>query len=180
MTTTPMRGELTGDYVLDIVRTRIGFAARHTIGPKVRGQFEEFEGSAHLDGDDPSKSSVRLTIQAGSFQTHNRQRDNLLRGRFLNIGEHPTIAFTSTGAQQVDETTFKLTGDLTIRGVTKPITVAFEQTGAEHDPQGNVRIHFKGGATINRKDWGVNWNAAAGLVGTKVALEIDVAAIRQT
>ncbi|GAA1281065.1 polyisoprenoid-binding protein [Planotetraspora silvatica] len=180
MTTTPMRGELTGDYVLDIARTRIGFAARHTIGPKVHGHFEEFEGSAHLDGDDPSQSSVKLTIRAGSFQTHNRQRDNLLRGRFLKTADHPTITFTSTGAQQVDETTFKLTGDLTIRGVTKPITVAFEQTGAEHDPRGDVRIRFKGGATINRKDWGVNWTAAAGLVGKKVALEIDVAAIRQT
>jgi polyisoprenoid-binding protein YceI len=181
MTTTAALGELTGDYALDTARTRIGFVARHTIGPKVRGRFEEFEGAGHLDGDDPSKSRVELTIQAGSIQTHNPQRDDLLRGKLLNLVEHPTITFTSTGAQQVDETTFKLTGDLTIRGVTKPVTVAFERTGAEQGPRGNVRIHFKGSAMINRADWGVNGNAATGaLISKKVALEFDVAAVRQT
>ncbi|WP_371782886.1 YceI family protein [Streptosporangium subroseum] len=180
MTTTTTLGELTGDYTFDTAHTRIGFAARHTVGPKVCGQFEEFGGSAHLDGDDPSKSKVKFTIQAGSIQTHNPQRDNVLRGKFLDLDNHPTIAFTLTGAQQVDETTFGLTGELTIRGVTKPVTVAVERTGAEHDPRGNARIHFKGRATINRKDWGVHWIAAVGLVGKKVALEFDVAVIRQT
>ncbi|WP_319018310.1 YceI family protein [Microbispora sitophila] len=170
---------LTGDYTLDIAHTRIGFVARHTIGPKVRGQFEEFEGSAHLDGDDPSNSNVQLTIQAGSIQTHNPQRDDMLRGRFLKLDDHPTITFVSTGAQQVDETTFELTGDLTIRGVTRPVTVAFARIGAEQDPQGDVRVHFRGSATINRKEWGVSWAATAGLVGKKVALELDVTAIRQ-
>jgi polyisoprenoid-binding protein YceI len=180
MTTTARLGELTGDYALDTARTRIGFVARHTVGPKVRGRFEEFEGSAHLDGDAPSKSRVKLTIQAGGIQTHNPQRDRLLRGKFLKSDDHPSIAFTSTGIQQIDETTFNLTGGLTVRGVTNPVTVAFEWTGAEHDPQGDVRIHFKGSATINRSDWGVSWTAAAGLVGKKVALEFDVVAIRQT
>ncbi|MEU6424286.1 YceI family protein [Microbispora sp. NPDC046973] len=170
---------LTGDYTLDIAHTRIGFVARHTIGPKVRGQFEEFEGGAHLDGDDPSKSNVTLTIQTGSIQTRNPQRDDMLRGRFLKLHDYPIITFVSTGARQVDETTFELTGDLTIRGVTNPVTVAFTRIGAEHDPQGDVRVHFRGSATINRKDWGVGWAGAAGLVGKEVALELDVAAIRR-
>ena len=168
--------ELTGDYVLDTAHTRIGFVARHAMATKVRGQFDEFEGSAHLDGDDPSRSSAELTIQAKSIQTRNQQRDEHLRSKFLDMDNHPTITFTSIGVEQVDKTSFKVTGDLTIRAVTKPVTVDFELTGAENDPRGN----FQGTVTINRKDWGVNWNAATGLlVSEKVTLEFDVAAIRQ-
>lgn len=180
MTTTTKPSELTGNYVLDTAHTRIGFVARHAMATKVRGQFDEFEGSAHLDGDDPSKSSAELTIQANSLQTRNQQRDEHLRSKFLDMDNHPTITFTSTGVEQVDETKFKVTGDLTIRGVTKPVTVDFELTGAEN-PSGNFRVGFEGSVTINRKDWGVNWNAATGvLVSEKVTLEFDVAAIRQS
>lgn len=180
MTTTTKPSELTGDYVLDTAHTRIGFVARHAMATKVRGQFDEFEGSAHLDGDDPSKSSAELTIQANSLQTRNQQRDEHLRSKFLDMDNHPTITFTSTGVEQVDETKFKVTGDLTIRGVTKPVTVDFELTGAEN-PSGTFRVGFEGSVTINRKDWGVNWNAATGvLVSEKVTLEFDVAAIRQS
>ncbi|MGP3964792.1 YceI family protein [Nonomuraea sp. 3N208] len=180
MTTTTELSELTGDYVLDTAHTRIGFVARHTMATKVRGQFEEFEGSAHLDGDDPSKSSTQLKIQAKSLQTRNQRRDEQLRGNFLDMDDHPAITFTSTTVKQVDETTFKVTGDLTIRGVIKPLTVDFELTGAENDPRGNVRVGFKGSVTINRNDWGVNWNAATTvMVSPKVTLEFDVAAIRQ-
>ncbi|RVX40876.1 polyisoprenoid-binding protein YceI [Nonomuraea polychroma] len=180
--TTPTRlSELTGDYVLDTAHTRIGFVARHTMATRVRGQFDHFKGSAHLDGDDPSKSGARLTIQAKSLQTRNERRDEQLRDTFLGMDDHPAITFTSTKVKQVDETTFEVTGDLTIRGVTKPVTVDFELTGAEHGPEGDVRVGFKGSATINRNDWGVNWNAAtAVLVSPKVVLEFDVAAIRQS
>jgi polyisoprenoid-binding protein YceI len=181
MTTTTKLSELTGDYVLDTAHTRIGFVARHTMATKVRGQFDEFEGSTHLDGDDPSKSSAELTIQAKSIQTRNQQRDQALRSKFLDMDNQPAITFTSTGVEQVDETNFKVTGDLTIRGVTKPLTVDFELTGAENDPWGNFRVGFEGSVTISRKDWGVNWNAATGvLVSEKVMLEFDVAAIRQS
>jgi polyisoprenoid-binding protein YceI len=181
MTTTTKLSELTGDYVLDTAHTRIGFVARHTMATKVRGQFDEFEGSAHLDGDDPSKSSAELTIQAKSIQTRNQQRDDQLRSNFLDISHLPTITFTSTNVEQVDETAYKVTGDLTIRGVTRPVTVDFELTGAQNDPWGNFRVGFEGSVTINRKDWGVNWNAATGvLVSEKVKLEFDVAANRQS
>lgn len=181
MTTRTELSELTGDYVLDTAHTRIGFVARHTMATKVRGQFDEFEGSTHLDGDDPSKSSVELTIQAKSIQTRNHQRDRALRSKFLDMDNHPAITFTSTEVEQVDETNFKVTGDLTIRGVTQPLTVDFELTGAETDPWGNFRVGFEGSVTISRKDWGVNWNAATGvLVSEKVTLEFDVAAIWQS
>ncbi len=185
MTTTTKLSELTGDYVLDTAHTRIGFFARHAMVTKVRGQFDEFEGSAHLDGDDPSKSSAQLTIQAKSIQTSNQQRDDRLRSNdFLDMDNHPTITFTSTKVEQVDGTNFKITGDLTIRGVTKPVTVDFELAGAENDPWGNFRVGFEGKVTINRKDWGVSWNAALEsggvLVSDEVTLEFDVAAIRQS
>ena len=183
MTTTTRISELTGDYVLDPAHTRIWFVARHMMVTKVRGQFDEFEGKVHLDGEDPSKSSAELTIQARSIQTSNEQRDEQLRGNdFLDIPNHPTITFTSTVVELVDESKFKVTGDLTVRGVTKPVTVEFELTGAENDLWGNFRVGFEGSVTINRKDWGVSWNAVlesgAVLVSEKVTLEFDVAAIR--
>ena len=172
--------KLTGDYVLDPALTRIGFVAKHTIGPKVRGQFDAFEGTAHLDGDDPSASSARLSIRAESIQTGNHRRDPFLRSKFLRMADHPTLSFTSTGVEQVDETNVKLSGELTIRDVTKPVTVDFELVDVQDDPEGNVLANFKGSVTINRKDWGVRWAAAAGMVAKRVTLELDVTAIRQS
>ncbi|GAA3476156.1 YceI family protein [Streptomyces yanii] len=181
MSTMTTLSELTGDYVLDPTRTRIGFVARHAMATRVRGQFEEFEGSAHIDGEDLSKCSARLTIQAKSIQTRNQQRDDQLCGTFLDVDDHPALIFTSTKVQQLADTGFKVTGDLTIRGVTKPVTVDFELTGAENDPRVGFRVGLKGGITINRNDWGVNWNAATRiLVSPKVTLELDIAAIRRT
>src|SRR5215467_10856929 len=179
MITTTRLSELTGDYVLDTAHTRIGFIARHTMATKVPGQFGEFEGSAHLDGDDPSKSRAQLTIAAKSIQTRNQQRDEALRSKYLNMDNYPAITFTSTKVEQAGDTNFTVTGDLTIRDVTKPVTVDFKLTGAKTDPSGNFRVGFEGRVTINRKDWAVHWNAAPGVVSTKVTLEFDVAATRQ-
>jgi polyisoprenoid-binding protein YceI len=184
MTTTITKlSELTGDYTIDTAHTRIGFVARHAMVTKVRGAFQDFEATAHLDGDDPAKSSVSLTIQAKSINTGNEQRDNHLRSNdFFDMDNHPTITFASTEVEKVDDTNFKVTGDLTVRGVTKPVTVDFELTGVENDPWGNFRVGFEGTVTINRKDWGVSWNTALEsggvLVSEKVTLEFDVAAIR--
>jgi polyisoprenoid-binding protein YceI len=172
MTTTTSLSELTGDYQLDTARTRIGFAASSVLA-KVRGQFGAFEGSAHLDGADPSRSSVRLTIAATSIETGNQQRDGHLRSHFLDTGRHPVITFTSTGVERVAETSFRLTGDLTIRRVTSPVTLDLELTGAE-----NAQVRLAGKARINRKDWGVSWPAVLGTVSRQVALELDVAATR--
>jgi polyisoprenoid-binding protein YceI len=157
MTTTTKLSQLTGDYVLDTAHTRIGFLARAAMVTKVRGQLDEFVGSGHLDGDDPSKSSAQLTIQARSIQTRNHLRDGHLRRHFLDVDTYPTIAFTSTKVEQVDETNFKVTGDLTIHGATKRVTVDFELTGAENDPWGNFRVGLEGKASINRKDWRLSW-----------------------
>jgi polyisoprenoid-binding protein YceI len=170
---------LTGDYVLDTAHTRIGFVARHTMATKVRGQFEQYEAAVQLDGDDPTRSNVALTIQAESIQTRNKQRDGQLRGNFLDARSHPVITFASTKVQQAGETTYEVSGDLTIRGVTKPLTMTFELVAAENESWGRYRVRFEGGVTINRRDWGVNWSAAGLLVKEQVTLEFDVALIRR-
>ncbi len=182
-TETHVPTSLTGNYTLDPSHCRIGFSARHAMVTKVRGAFNDFDGSGYIDEDDPSKSHFEVTIKATSIDTRNPDRDNHLRSNdFLAMEEYPEITFRSTGVEKVADRDFRVTGDLTIRGVTKPVTVDLEFTGSVIDPWGNVRLGFEGGTTINRKDWGVNWNAAleAGgvLVSEKVNLEFELAAIK--
>jgi polyisoprenoid-binding protein YceI len=179
----PALTDLTGTWTLDPAHTRIGFVARHAMVTKVRGSFNEFEGTAALDGANPANSHAEVTIKAASIDTRNAQRDEHLRSNdFLAMEEHPEITFISTGARQVDDTTFELTGDLTIRGVTKSVTIPFTFEGAAKDPFGNVRAGFEGSVAINRKDWGVTWNAALEgggvLVSDKVTLEFEISAIK--
>ena len=179
----PALTDLTGTWTLDPAHTRIGFVARHAMVTKVRGSFNEFEGTAAFDGANPANSHAEVTIKAASIDTRNAQRDEHLRSNdFLAMQEHPEITFISTGVRQVDETTFELTGDLTIRGVTKSVTIPFTFEGAAKDPFGNLRAGFEGSVAINRKDWGVNWNAALEgggvLVSDRVTLEFEVSAIK--
>jgi len=181
--TAPALTELTGTYTLDPAHSRIGFVARHAMVTKVRGAFNEFEGTATLDGANPANSSAQVTISTASIDTRNAQRDGHLRSNdFLAMDEYPQITFVSTGARQVDDSTFELTGDLTIKGVTNPITIPFSFEGAAKDPFGNLRVGFEGAVTINRKDYGITWNAALEgggvLVSDKVTLEFEVSAIK--
>jgi polyisoprenoid-binding protein YceI len=181
--TAPALTELTGTYTLDPAHSRIGFVARHAMVTKVRGAFNEFEGTATLDGANPANSSAQVTISAASIDTRNAQRDEHLRSNdFLSMDEYPQITFSSTGARQVDDSTFELTGDLTIKGVTNPITIPFSFEGAAKDPFGNLRVGFEGAVTINRKDYGITWNAALEtggvLVSEKVTLEFELSAVK--
>ena len=179
----PALTELTGTYTVDPAHTRIGFVARHAMVTKVRGSFDEFAGTAVLDGANPANSRVEVTIEAASIDTRNAQRDEHLRGNdFLAMQEYPKITFASTGVRQAGETTFDVTGDLTIKGVTNSITIPFEFEGAAKDPFGNERVGFEGSVAINRKDYGVTWNAALEgggvLVSDKVTLEFEISAIK--
>jgi polyisoprenoid-binding protein YceI len=174
---------LTGEYAIDPTHSRIGFVARHAMVTKVRGSFDDFDGTGHFDADDPTKSHLQLTIRAASIDTRNADRDAHLRSSdFFDMEQHPEITFVSTAVDQVDPETFRVTGDLTIKGVTKPVTIDFDYAGSSVDPYQNQRIGLEGQATLNRKDWGVSWNAAleAGgvLVSEKVTLELEVSAIR--
>jgi polyisoprenoid-binding protein YceI len=175
--------DLSGTYVLDPAHTRVGFVARHAMVTKVRGQFNEFEGTAVVDGTDLTRSTVQLTIQAASIDTRNEQRDGHLRSNdFLAMEEYPQITFVSTAVETAGPTSFDVTGDLTIKGVTNSVTIPFEFEGAATDPFGNQRVGFEGSVVINRKDYGVTWNAALEtggvLVSEKITLEFEVSAIK--
>jgi polyisoprenoid-binding protein YceI len=182
-TTTDFRA-LTGTYALDVAHTRLGFVARHAMVTKVRGAFNSFEGTATIDGAEPSKSSVAITMDVASIDTRNEQRDGHLRTNdFLDLENYPTITFTSTSIEHDGGDDFQVTGDLTIKGVTRSVTIPLEFQGAVKDPWGNDRIGFEGSVVINRKDWGITWNAALEtggvLVSEKVTLEFEIAAVKQ-
>lgn len=175
--------QLTGDYTLDTAHSRIGFVARHAMVTKVRGAFGEFTGAVRADGADPSKSTVNVTIDVKSIDTGNADRDGHLRSNdFLEMDEYPQITFVSTAVSQSGDTMFEITGDLTIKGVTRSVAIPFEFAGAAKDPFGNERIGFEGSIAINRKDYGITWNAALEtggvLVSDKITLEFDISAVK--
>ena len=174
---------LTGDYSLDAAHSRVGFQARHAMVTKVRGAFNDVTGTIHLDGGDPSRSNAQVTVQAASVDTRNADRDaHLIGGDFLAIDQYPTITFASTAAERIDSENSLLTGDLSIRGVSRPVVIPFAFSGTAVDPWGNTRVGFEGSVVINRKDWGITFNAAldAGgvLLGEKVTLEFDLSLVK--
>jgi polyisoprenoid-binding protein YceI len=183
MTTITLPDTLTGDYTIDASHSRIGFVARHAMVTKVRGSFNDFTGSIHLDAANPAASTAQISIDVASIDTRNEQRDGHLRTNdFFDAPTFPKITFKSTSVQQLDDEKFAVTGDLSIKDVTKAITVAFEFAGLATDPYGNVRAGYEGTATLNRSDYGVSFNAALDtggvLVSDKINLELDVSAIK--
>ncbi|WP_439939162.1 YceI family protein [Nocardia sp. N13] len=176
------RDSITGDYVIDASHSRLGFSARHAMVTTVRGQFADFDGTAHVDAENPAASSVTINIRPASISTGTADRDgHLVSGDFFDVENHPAITFVSTRVER-DGAEWTITGDLTIKGVTKPVTIPFEETGTAVDPFGNTRVGFEGTTTINRKDWDLSWNAALEtggvLVSEKIKLEFDVSAIK--
>lgn len=177
--------QLSGTYTVDPAHSRIGFVARHAMVTKVRGAFNEFEGAAVLDGNNLANSTATVTIKAASIDTRNTQRDEHLRNNdFLAIESYPEITFVSTAVRRTGDTSAELTGDLTIKGVTNSVTIPFTYEGSATDPFGNLRVGFEGSVTINRKDYGVTWNAALEtggvLVSDKIVLEFEVSAIKSS
>jgi polyisoprenoid-binding protein YceI len=175
--------QLTGTYTIDPLHTQIGFVARHAMVTKVRGAFDEFTGTVVYDAADPAATSVTVAIAAASINTRNAQRDEHLRSNdFLAMETYPQITFVSTGLHQTADAGFDLTGELTIKGITNSITVPFTYEGAATDPFGNLRLGFTGAVTINRRDYGVTWNAALEtggfLVSDKIVLEFEVSAVK--
>jgi len=174
--------QLDGTYTIDPAHSRLGFVARHAMITKVRGSFTEFEGTART-GAGLADASIQVSAQTGSIDTSNADRDAHLRSAdFFDAENHPTMTFVSTQVTADGDDTMKVTGDLTIKGVTKPVTFDFEFGGQAVDPFGNERIGFDGTAVINRKDFGMEFNAALEtgglLVSEKIALEIEISAIK--
>ena len=134
--------DITGDYTIDASHSRLGFVARHAMVTKVRGQFGTFEGTARIDAATPSDSKVDLTIDVASVDTRSGDRDGHLKsGDFFDAEANPEITFVSTHVER-DGDDWAITGDLTIKDVTKSVTIDFEQTGSAQDPFGNTRVGF--------------------------------------
>ncbi len=172
-----------GIYAIDPSHTQIGFAVRHMAVSKVRGRFGSFEGTLEL-AENPVDSKVTLTIDANSVDTRDENRDNHLRTNdFFDVPNHPTWSFTSTSIVPAGPTDWKVVGDLTIRGVTRPVSLDVELEGVVKDPYGNHRVGFSGSTSINRDDFGVSFGAvmeAGGLVvAKKVDIEIELEAVLQ-
>ncbi len=175
--------ELTGKYNLDPAHSRIGFVARHAMVTKVRGSFNEVQGTGYLDVDNPAASTIELEIEAKSVDTRNADRDNHLRSNdFFDMETYPKITFKSTAVSKAGDDTYTVVGDLTIKGVTKSISFEAELSGPAKDPWGNSRVGLEGRVEVNRKDWGISFNApletGGVLVSEKVTLEFEVSAVK--
>lgn len=180
----PDLAALTGEYTFDPAHTTIGFVARHAMVTNVKGGFKEFTGTLHLDGSDPTRSTASVDVVMDSIDTGNAERDTHLKSSdFFRTDEHPTMTFRSTGAEALGGDRYRVTGDLTILGTTKPLTIDLEFNGAATDPFGNQRVGFEGTAEIRRSEWGLTWNAALEtggfLVSDKIKMVFDISAIRK-
>ena len=174
---TTIPGYVTGTWTIDPVHSEVGFSVRHMMVSKVRGKFTTFEGSV-TTAENPLESTVSATVDLGSIDTGNADRDNHIRSAdFFEVDAHPTMTFTSTGIR-ADGGDFVLDGDLTIKGVTKPVSLDLELGGFGPDAYGGTRAGFSASGVINRRDFGVDFNAAMEtggvVVGDKVTLNLEI------
>lgn len=180
---TPDQAALTGAYTVDPAHTTLGFVARHAMVTNVKGSFTDFTGTLNLDGTDPAKSTASFDVQMSSIDTGSADRDGHLKSAdFFKIDEFPTMTFRSTSAESLGGDDYRITGDLTLLGTTKPLSIDLEFNGAAKDPFGNERVGFEGKAEILRSEWGLTWNAALEtggvLVSDKIKLNFDISAIK--
>jgi polyisoprenoid-binding protein YceI len=162
-------------WKLDGGHSQVTFSAKHMGIMTVRGHFADVQAQIDFNEDDFTASSVEATIQAASVATHDEKRDGHLRsGDFFDVEKYPTITFKSTNIAHAEHDRYGMTGDLTIRGVSRPVTLDVVYSGQARDPWGNMHAGFSGEATIRRGDWGLNWNAALETGGFLVSDEIKI------
>ena len=171
---------LPGTYAIDASHTHVGFTVRHMMVSKVRGQFDKFDGTVVI-AEDPTQSSVNVTVEVDSINTNDENRDGHLKSAdFFNTGANKHLTFVST-AVRPDGSKWDVDGDATLNGVTKQITLVVDFEGALIDPYNNLRIGFSATGEINREDFGLSWNAALEtggvVVGKQVKLEIEAEAV---
>jgi len=170
-------------YNLDPSHSELGFSVKHLMVTNVKGRFQKFDARVELDEQDLTKSRLTVTIDAGSIDTRNADRDAHLRSAdFLDVENHPEVTFVSKRIERVGDNEYKVIGDLTIRGVTREVTLDAEETGRGRDPWGGDRIGFELRGSLNREDYGLTWNAALEtggvLVSPEVKLIIDVEVVK--
>lgn len=168
-----------GTFAIDASHSRVGFSARHAMVTKVRGSFNDYSGSAVVaDG----AATITIEINAASIDTRSADRDGHLQSPdFFDVAAFPKITFVSTSVKDSGADKIVVEGNLTIKDVTKPISITFEYTGTATDPFGNARFGFEGESEINRKDFGLTWNAALEtggiLVSENIKLEFEISTI---
>jgi polyisoprenoid-binding protein YceI len=172
-----------GTFAIDTSHSAAAFAVRHRMVSTTKGRFTDFAGEITI-ADDPLQSSVAVTIQAASINTGDEQRDGHLRSAdFLDVDNYPTLEFKSTSVRHAKGDHFVVDGELTVRGVTKPVSLELEYQGAALDPWGGQRAAFSATTKINREDFGLTWNQALEtggvLVGKDVSIDLEVEAVRQ-
>jgi polyisoprenoid-binding protein YceI len=179
----PALTALTGTYTIDPAHSGISFTVRHTMVTNVRGSFGDHEGTLTLNGTHPHHSTASIDVKIASIDTGIADRDgHLVSGDFFDAEKFPLMTFRSTHAEQLGGDKYRVTGDLTIKDVTRPLAIDLEFNGSATDPYGNERVGFEGGAEILRSDWGLTWNAALEtggvMVSDKVKLNFDISAIK--
>lgn len=160
---------------IDLAHSEVNFSVRHMMLSKVRGQFEKFSGVIEFDPKNPADTRVDVTIEAASLNTREPQRDAHLKSAdFLKVDEFPTLSFKSTRVEVLDERRARLTGDLTIRSLTRPVTLEVEYIGQSKSPWGSLNAGFSAVTRISRKDWDLTWNVALETGGWLVGDEIEI------
>ena len=171
-------------WKIDSSHTRAGFSVRHMMISNVHGQFENVTGTIDFNEQEPTKSSVDVQIEVASLNTRDEKRDGHLRSAdFFDVEQYPLMTFKSRRAEKISDTHGKLIGDLTIRGITREVTLDVEYTGQAKSPWGTTSAGFIASTKVNRKDWGLNWNVALEtggvLVGDTVNIQIEAEIVKQ-
>jgi polyisoprenoid-binding protein YceI len=178
-------GYVAGTWTIDPVHSEVSFTVRHMMVSKVRGRFDKFEGTIVL-APDPLDSSVTATVDLGSVNTGNETRDGHIRSEdFFHVEKHPSMTFRSTAISRVGGD-YLLDGELTLRGISRPVTFGLEVNGFSPDPYGGLRAGFSATAEINRNDWNVSYNgpipgASTGMIlSDKVTINLEIEAVLNT
>ncbi len=184
MTATETATNTRTKWMIDPAHSEINFQVRHLMIANVKGEFQKINASIEAVGMDFSHAKVQATLDAEGIYTNDENRDKHLRSAdFFDAEKHPYLSFTSTALEPLGGNDYKLKGDLTIKGIVKPVTLDVEFGGTMTDPYGNVKAGFSVSGKINRKDWGLNWNSAleAGgvLVGDEVKISAEVQFVKQ-
>lgn len=181
MTTAAVAAKTT--WAIDAGHSNVEFAVRHLMISTVRGRFPDVIGTVQLDSEDPANSTVDVAVNVASIDTRQEQRDEHLRSAdFFDVATFPALTFKSTRVRR-DGDDFQVDGDLTIRGVTRPVTLRATEEGRTRDPWGGERIGFSASTKINRRDFGLTWNqvleAGGFAVGDEVKITVDVELVKQ-